>query len=76
MHGLVWPSNLLGMLDADDTLYAVIFSPVSVKRRRRRLKTLRRVYEERLAEAEASLIEARNNLALIDRVLSDYDTTG
>jgi hypothetical protein len=50
-----------------------MFSPVSTKRRRRRLRAIRRLYEERLAEAEATLIEARASLALIDRVLADYD---
>lgn len=64
------------MLEADDTLYAVMFSPVSIKRRRRRLQRLRQVYEERLADAEATLVEVRASLALIDRVLSDYDAVG
>jgi hypothetical protein len=61
------------MLEANDALYAVMFSPVSTKRRRRRLRSLRRLYEERLTEAEAELIEVRASLALIDRVLSDYE---
>lgn len=61
------------MFDADDEVFNVMFSPASVRRRRQRLRRLRRSYEERVTDAEATLIELRTTLALIDRTLSDYD---
>jgi len=59
-------------MEPNEALYMVMFSGGSLQKRRRRLRVIRRRYEARLADAEAALIEVRTTLALIDRVLADY----
>lgn len=60
------------MLGDMQELEWLIFRPMKPGKRRRRLMLARRFYEHRLTDAEASVVEPRAALELIDDALADF----
>lgn len=60
------------MLAGMQELEWLIFRPMKPAKRRQRLQFARRHYEHRLTDAEASVVEIRAALELIDDALADF----
>lgn len=60
------------MLAGMQELEWLIFRPMKPAKRRRRLMLARRYYEHRLTDVEASVVEIRAALELIEDALADF----
>lgn len=60
------------MLGVMEELEWLIFRPMNPRKRVRRLRMARRLYEHRLTDAEAEVVEIRAALALIEDALADF----
>lgn len=60
------------MLGVMQELEWLIFRPMKPGKRVRRLRMARRLYEHRLTDVEAEVVEIRAALALIDDALADF----